>query len=167
MGQRREEKAVVGVEEGRSLEHQRVLSTYHEPHHAGPFQGSRLILSSSHPLPSGSGPHFIDKALRGEDVIYPRACSQNLRMGPAIKYTVPSGMETGLECMGHSGTGQLLWSGWRCVCAPPPPPAPAPPSWAPCVSPSMGFFQTRDQTHVPCIGRRILYHQATREVPTC
>ena len=71
----------MGVEEGRSLEHQRVLSTYHEPHHAGPFQGSRLILSSSHPLPSGSGPHFIDKALRGEDVIYPRACSQNLKPG--------------------------------------------------------------------------------------
>ena len=24
---------------------------------------------------------------------------------------------------------------------------------------------TRDQTHVPCIGRRILYHWATKEVP--
>lgn len=70
MGQRREEKAVLGVEEGRSLEHPGVLSTYREPRHAGPFQESHLILSSSHPPPSGSGPHFIDKALRGEDVIY-------------------------------------------------------------------------------------------------
>ena len=27
--------------------------------------------------------------------------------------------------------------------------------------------QTRDQTHVSCIGRHILYHWATREAPTC
>ena len=29
----------------------------------------------------------------------------------------------------------------------------------------MEFSQTRDQTHVPCIGRQILYHWTTREVP--
>ena len=29
----------------------------------------------------------------------------------------------------------------------------------------MGSSQTRDQTHVPCIGRQILNHCATREVP--
>ena len=29
----------------------------------------------------------------------------------------------------------------------------------------MGSFQTRDQTHVPCIGRWILNHCATREAP--
>ena len=28
------------------------------------------------------------------------------------------------------------------------------------------LFRTRDQTHVPCIGRRILIHSGTREVPT-
>ena len=31
----------------------------------------------------------------------------------------------------------------------------------------MGSSQTRDQTHVPCIGRQILNHWATREVPEC
>ena len=30
----------------------------------------------------------------------------------------------------------------------------------------VGSSQTRDRTHVPCIGRRILNHCATREVPT-
>ena len=29
----------------------------------------------------------------------------------------------------------------------------------------VGSSQTRDRTHVPCIGRRILNHWATREVP--
>ena len=29
----------------------------------------------------------------------------------------------------------------------------------------MGSSQTRNQTHVSCIGRQILYDQATREVP--
>ena len=29
----------------------------------------------------------------------------------------------------------------------------------------MGSYRTRDQTHVPCIGRRILNHCTTREVP--
>ena len=29
----------------------------------------------------------------------------------------------------------------------------------------VGSFLTRDQTHVPCIGRRILYHRAAREAP--
>ena len=29
----------------------------------------------------------------------------------------------------------------------------------------VGSSQTRDQTHVPCIGRRILNHCATREIP--
>ena len=28
-----------------------------------------------------------------------------------------------------------------------------------------GILQTRDETGVPCIGRRILYHWTTREVP--
>ena len=30
----------------------------------------------------------------------------------------------------------------------------------------VGSFQIRDQTHVPCLGRWILKHRATREVPT-
>ena len=29
----------------------------------------------------------------------------------------------------------------------------------------VGSSQARDRTHVPCIGRQILYHCATREVP--
>ena len=29
----------------------------------------------------------------------------------------------------------------------------------------MGSSQTRDQTHVSCIGRQILYDQATRDAP--
>ena len=33
------------------------------------------------------------------------------------------------------------------------------------ISFSRGSSQTRDQTHVSCIGRRILYHWATREDP--
>lgn len=95
------------MEEGRSLEHQRVLSTYREPRHAGPFQGSRLILSSSHPLPSGSGPRFIDKALRGEDVIYPGACSQDLKPG----FSTPKFM---LLPRGRSVIWQHLYPlGWR------------------------------------------------------
>ena len=31
------------------------------------------------------------------------------------------------------------------------------------ISFSRGSSQPRDQTHVPCIGRQVLYHQATRE----
>ena len=31
----------------------------------------------------------------------------------------------------------------------------------------VGSSQTRDRTHVPCIGRRILNYWTTREVPAC
>ena len=31
----------------------------------------------------------------------------------------------------------------------------------------VGSSQTRGRTHVPCIGRRILNHWTTREVPAC
>lgn len=83
----------------------------------GPFKG--LILSSSHPPPSGSGPHFIDKALRGEDVIDPRACSQDLN--PGFSDTQVHAVTTGQngdrgervpEAGGDgSGSSFTLWAG--------------------------------------------------------
>ena len=84
----------------------------------GPFKG--LILFSSHPLPRGSGPHFIDKALRGEDVIDPRACSQDLN--PGFSDTQIHAVTTGQngdrgervpEADGDGFWQQLYPLGWR------------------------------------------------------
>ena len=33
------------------------------------------------------------------------------------------------------------------------------------ISFSMAYSRSRDQTHVPCIGRKVLYHWATRKTP--
>lgn len=84
----------------------------------GPFKG--LILPSSRPPPSGSGPHLIEKALRGEDVIDPRACSQDL--SPGFSDTQVHAVTTGqngdrgerVPQAGGDGFWQLLYPlGWR------------------------------------------------------
>ena len=84
-----------------------------------------------------------------------------------LSLVVVSGGYSSLQCMGFSLRWLLLWStGSRHTgfssCG-----TPAQYLWlVGLVAPwHVGSSQTRDRTRVPCIGRQILNHCATREVP--
>ena len=69
----------------------------------------------------------------------------------------------GFSVVGHglSGTGAPAW--WLPGCR-----TQAQQLWCRLVAlPRVGSSQTRDRSHVSCIGRWILYHYSTREAPGC